>query len=154
MVKQSTPRREEPVDLGILLGLAFAGFAERLDAHLKDRGFDDIGRWYGYVFRLLAASSPSLSELAAHLGITAQGAMKIVDEMEARGYVERVPSPDDARVKHLHLAPRGKKALGTARSFHRTFERDLGAKKAAQLRAVLEAIAGEEAMAAPLLRPM
>ena len=154
MVKQSTPRSDDPIDLGILLGLAYAGFAERLNAHLRDQGFDDIGRWYGYVFRLLAAESPSLSELAAHLGITAQGAMKIVDEMEAREYVQRVPSPDDARVKHLRLAPRGKKALAAARSFHRTFERDLGAKKAAQLRATLAEIAGDEAMATPRLRPM
>lgn len=144
----------EPIDLGILLGLAYAGFAQRLNAHLAEQGFDDIGRWYGYVFRVLAAESSSLGKLAAHFGMTAQGAMKIVDEMEARGYVERVPSPDDARVKHLRLAPRGKKALATARAFHRTFERELGAKKAAQLRALLREVAGEETIVAPLLRPM
>lgn len=142
-------------DLGILLGLAYQAFVEKLNAHLRASGFEDLGRWYGYVFRALRAEPLSLRELADRLEMTSAGAMKIIDEMEARGYVERVPDASDGRVKRLRLAARGKKALSTARRFHASFERDLGATRAKQLRAILASIAAlDPADRAPVLRPM
>src|SRR5689334_17968165 len=115
-----------PVDFGILLGLAYQGFVDRLRADLARRGFDDLGGAYGYVFRTLAVEQPSQRELARRLGITDQGMAKIVAEMEERRYVERLPDPDDSRVKRLRLGPRGRAALAAARRFHDAFERDLG----------------------------
>ena len=63
------------LDLGILMGLAYNAFVEKLNAHLRASGFDDLGRYYGYVFRALAADEPSLRELADRLGMTS-AAMK------------------------------------------------------------------------------
>jgi DNA-binding MarR family transcriptional regulator len=132
-----------PTDIGILLGLAYGAFVDDMHADLAARGFDDLGRSYGYVFRVLADGERSLSELAALLGMTLPGAGKIVDEMEARGYVERRPDAADRRVKRLRLSARGRAALRAARAFHRRFERRLPAAPA--LRAALEAIAGDRA---------
>jgi DNA-binding MarR family transcriptional regulator len=107
------------------------------------------------VFRALDAEPLSLRELAERLEMTSAGAMKIVDEMEERGYVERVPDAEDARVKRLRLAARGKKALSAARRFHASFERDLGAAHAKQLRSILSSIAEHDPTArAPVLKPM
>lgn len=128
-------------DIGILLGLAYGAFVEQMHADLGARGFDDLGRSYGYVFRVLADGDRSLSDLAALLEMTLPGAAKIVDEMEARGYVERHADRSDRRVKRLRLSPRGRAALRAARAFHRRFERRLADGPA--LRAALEAIAGE-----------
>jgi DNA-binding MarR family transcriptional regulator len=130
-------------DMGILLGLAFGAFVEEMHADLAARGFDDLGRSYGYVFRVLADGDRSLSELAGLLGMTLPGAGKIVDEMEQRGYVERHPDPADRRVKRLRLSARGRAALKAARAFHRRFERGLADGPA--LRAALEAIAADAA---------
>lgn len=81
--------------------------------------------------------------------------MKVVDEMEARGYVERTPDASCARVKRLGLASRGRRALAAARKFHRTFEHGLGAARAKALRAVLgESAAHDPGDPAPVLRPM
>lgn len=143
------------VDLGILLGLAFNAFVEKLNAHLRSAGYEDLGRFYGYVFRALDAEPLSLRELAERLEMTSAGAMKIVDEMEERGYVERVPDASDARVKRLRLASRGKKALSAARRFHASFERELGVTHAKQLRSILSSIAEHDPTGpAPVLRPM
>jgi len=127
-------------DIGILLGLAYGAFVDEMHADLAARGFGDLGRSYGYVFRVLADGDRSLSELAGILGMTLPGAGKIVDEMEARGYVERHADRADRRVKRLRLSARGRAALKAARTFHRRFERRL--PDAAALRAALEAIAG------------
>src|SRR5262245_8714964 len=120
------PGPPEPVDFGILLGLAYQSFTDLLRASLARQGFEDLGGAYGYVFRALAVAQPSQRELARGLHITDQGMAKIVAEMVERGYVERDADPDDSRVKRLRLGPRGKAALAAARRFHAAFERDLG----------------------------
>src|SRR4249920_557051 len=113
----------------------------RPHADLAARGFDDLGRSYGYVFRVLGDGDRSLSELAALLGMTLPGAGKIVDEMERRRYVERRPDRVDRRVKHIALSRRGRAALAAARAFHRDFEERL--PDSSRLRRGLERLAGQ-----------
>jgi DNA-binding MarR family transcriptional regulator len=146
-----------PVDLGILLGLAYQTFTDELRADLETRGFPDLGSAYGYVFRALAVEVLNLHELASRLGMTAQGATKIVNEMVSRGYVERKPDPQDGRAKELRLAPRGRAALAAARRFHATYERrlrsKLGENAVAEARRMLEfmvASSGRDATTTPL----
>ena len=145
---------DDPIDFGILLGLAFRAFVDEMHADLAARGFDDLGRSYGYVFRMLGDGDRSLSELAALLGMTLPGAGKIVDEMERHGYVERRPDQVDRRVKHIALSRRGRDALAAARAFHRRFEERLS--DSARLRRGLEGLAGRTtAESVPVyLRPM
>ena len=145
---------DDPIDFGILLGLAFRAFVDEMHADLAARGFDDLGRSYGYVFRMLGDGDRSLSELAALLGMTLPGAGKIVDEMERRGYVERRPDQVDRRVKHIALSRRGREALAAARAFHRRFEERLS--DSARLRRGLEGLAGRTtAESVPVyLRPL
>lgn len=131
----------EQTDLGILLALAFAAFATELRASLAADGYEDLHRSFGYVARNLAEAPLTLTELAERLGITSPGALKIVQQMEDAGYLERVPDPSDARAKRLRLTRRGRAALAAARSFHARFERDLvehmGSRKVQALRDVL-----------------
>ncbi len=136
---------DERTDFGILLGLAYGAFVRELRAALHEQGFDDLGRSYGYVFRALAEGERSAADLARLLGVTGQGAAKLVDEMQARGYVERHPHPADGRIKMLRLSPRGREALAAARRFHATYEAGvaerLGERRAAALRRDLEQLA-------------
>lgn len=139
----------EPLDFGVLLNVAFVSFKEALDADLAAAGFDDIGSSFGYVFRLLAQAPCNLSELAAQLGMSAPGALKVVDDMVAKGYVSRSADADDRRVKRLELTDRGRAALGRARSFHAKYEQALvqrlGTRQVAAARKLLEAMAASHA---------
>lgn len=134
-------------DLGVLLTLALSAFKARLHAHLAQAGYDDLGPSFGFVFRSLAERPLSLVELAGRLGISSQGALKIVAAMEARAYVERQDDPADRRVTRLCLSARGRGALREARRFHATVEQELiravGAKQVAAARAVLEALTND-----------
>lgn len=148
--------RVQPVDLGILLGVAYQEFVRELHAAHATAGFTDLGRSDGFVFRSLAIRPMTVSELAGHLEITKQGAAQIIDDMERRGYVERQPDPDDRRARLVRLSERGQRALANARRFHRDYERRLarvhGKEAIATLRAMLEAIAGAEQSVDPRLR--
>jgi DNA-binding MarR family transcriptional regulator len=146
-------RNPQPVDLGILLALAYGQFVRELRADLAERGFDDLGRSDGYVFRALDVAAMTTSDLAERLRISKQGAAQIVADMHARGYVERHPDPDDRRAQRLGLSSRGQAALAAAREFHEGYERRLkrayGADQIRQLRDLLTAMAS----AGPGLNP-
>ncbi|MBP9145006.1 MAG: MarR family transcriptional regulator [Thermoanaerobaculia bacterium] len=137
---------ESRADFGILLGLAYQAFVDQLRADLERRGFADLTPTVGYVVRAIAASAepPSQRDLAAHLGITDQGAGKIVNDLVARGFVTRRPSPRDTRANAIQLAARGRKLLAAARRFHARFETALASEVGADAdvtRRVLTAIA-------------
>jgi DNA-binding MarR family transcriptional regulator len=140
-------RDPQPVDLGVLMALAYGQFVLELREHLTAEGFDDLGRSDGYVFRALDAAALTTSELAVRLRVTKQAAGQIVADMQRRGYVEPGdPDPTDRRARRLRLAPRGERALAAARRFHQRYERRLrrgyGAHRVDDLRELLVAMAG------------
>jgi DNA-binding MarR family transcriptional regulator len=143
------------LDFGIVLGLAYQRFVDELHERLAAGGFDDLGRSYGYVFRTLDQGTTSISAIAGGLGITIQGASKLIQEMVDRGYVRREPDPRDARAKLLSLGERGEAALRLARGFHAEFERGLarrvGRDQVTVVRDVLGDLAGGASSALPRL---
>jgi DNA-binding MarR family transcriptional regulator len=148
-----------PMDFGILLALAFNAFAKELRATVEAE-YPDLHRSFGYVARNIVNEPLTLTELAERLDITAPGALKIVQEMEDTGYLERIADPNDARAKRLRLTRRGKSALAAARAFHAKFEKELAARvgkeNIAMVREVLAAIVERDDTGdAPLaIRPM
>ena len=142
----------DPPDFGVLLNLAFNTFKAALDADLAAAGFDDIGSSFGYVFRCLDRGPCSLSTLAIQLGMSAPGALKVVDDMVAKGYVSRTPDHEDRRVRQLALTERGRAALRRARQFHQRYESEwaqrLGRRKVEAARQVLAAMTSAAADAA------
>ncbi|ASF08237.1 MarR family winged helix-turn-helix transcriptional regulator [Nocardia brasiliensis] len=131
------------MDFGIMLGQAYQGFVRELHAHLATFGYHLTGASYGYVLRALAESPLTASQLAGQLGITAQGAAKVVDEMVRHGYVERRPDPADKRAKTLHLSERGRDILGKVREFHADYERRLAARVGPEHIATVRAVLTE-----------
>ena len=74
--------------------------------------------------------------------------MLLVDDMESRGYVRRVPDPADARAKVVRLTSRGRTYVAEARKSLQAVEgrarRDLGARRYEQLRDSLDWLVGPE----------
>ncbi|QPP07711.1 MarR family transcriptional regulator [Streptomyces bathyalis] len=103
------------LDLGSLA--LFVGFAatSAIQADLASMGFGDLRMSHGYVFQHLIDARPTVSDLSAKLDMTQQGASKVVAELERLGYVERLPSPHDARIRHVVLTHRGRDAVSAAR---------------------------------------
>jgi DNA-binding MarR family transcriptional regulator len=132
-------------DLGVLLALAYQQFVSELHDDLGERGFDDLARSDGYVFRALDAQALSTSALADRLEISKQGAGQVVEDMTRRGYLQSRPHPSDGRARLLELSDRGHRALAAARDFHRRYEQRLarrhGRGHVDTLRAMLTAMA-------------
>ncbi|MEU7339696.1 MarR family winged helix-turn-helix transcriptional regulator [Streptomyces sp. NPDC007074] len=88
--------------------LAVAGeLTQRIHEGVVARGFEGVRPAHGFAFTRLAPDGATITELAAHLGVTKQAASQLVDELVRKGYVERHPHPGDARARLIVLTERG-----------------------------------------------
>ncbi|WP_405994301.1 MarR family winged helix-turn-helix transcriptional regulator [Streptomyces sp. NBC_00986] len=87
--------------------LAAAGdLTKRINDGVVARGFE--GRpAFGFAFTRLAPDGATVTDLAAHLGVTKQAASQLVDELVRKGYAERRPHPVDARARLVVLTELG-----------------------------------------------
>ncbi len=76
--------------------------------------------WYGVLIHL--GRSPGgfrpMGELVNATAFTSGGVTRLVDRMEAAGYVERRPCPTDRRVQHVGLTDLGRDMLQRATEVH------------------------------------
>lgn len=88
--------------------LAVAGeLTQRIHEGVVVRGFEGVRPAHGFAFARLAPGGATVTDLAAHLGVTKQAASQLVDELVRKGYVERRPHPDDARARLIVLTELG-----------------------------------------------
>jgi DNA-binding MarR family transcriptional regulator len=88
--------------------LAVAGeLTQRIHEGVVARGFEGLRPAHGFAFARLAPDGATVTDLAAHLGVTKQAASQLVDEVVRKGYAERRPHPDDARARLVVLTERG-----------------------------------------------
>lgn len=89
--------------------LAVAGdLTQRIHDGVTARGFTDLRPAHGFAFVRLAPEGATVTDLAAHLGVTKQAASQLVDEIVRKGYAERLPHPGDARARLVVLTERGR----------------------------------------------
>ena len=112
-------------DFAILVVGSARAVTDRLGQALERAGIDDMRPSFGFVIRALAERDRTLTELAELLAVTKQAAIKVVDEMEARGFVDRRPDPDDRRAKVLALTEKGRRVRRTALTASRRMEAEL-----------------------------
>ncbi len=94
-----------------LLRTAYNAVSARIFAAVKaGNAFDDLRPAHGNAMEQLELEDGlRLTEMAARAGITVQSMGELVDDLEAKGYLERRPDPKDRRAKRIHLTGRGRK---------------------------------------------
>jgi DNA-binding MarR family transcriptional regulator len=135
-----------------LFEIAKDAFFDDFRAELEQTEFADIRPTHGCVFRFVKGGGLRLTVLAEMAGMTKQSVGEIVDDLEARGYVKRIPDPDDKRAKIICLTERGERAQATGLALFAKVEKQwakrYGAERIAQVRELLEEVAANEAPAA------
>lgn len=131
-------REREPRMIGALLRIPFQAINARLDTELAAAGFADLRPAHFSVFQHLPTDGARVTELAERAQITKQSMGYLVDYLEERGYVERVPDPVDGRAAIVRLTERGRAVDRTAREIIGNIEdewaRQLSVRRMHQLR--------------------
>ena len=133
------------IGLGPALRRAWIGYQRRLDMAMADAGFDERKFPDGRVLRLCSYPAGStISNIGRELGITRQGAGKVVSHLQERGYVSVADSSTSGREKAVTLTDLGTQYLDAQRVAVRTIERhlrkELGEVPAAALHRLLDVL--------------
>lgn len=132
-----------------LLEVAYEALIAEFLEELQEGEFSDIRLVHGCVFRHMKEEGLRLTEIAERGNMTKQSAGEVVDDLVARGYVERFPDPDDRRAKIVRLTERGEAAQSYGfrllDEIEKRWGERYGAERIAGLRATLEEIAAVEA---------
>jgi DNA-binding MarR family transcriptional regulator len=117
---------------------------EEMYRRVAAAGYPGLRPSHGCVFRYLDIEGSRLSELAERSGMTKQAFGEHVANVEALGYVVRVPDPEDGRAKLIMPTPRGREALLLGRQVFADLEQEwaeaIGAERVAALRETLQEI--------------
>jgi len=135
--------------LGLALRRAQAGFRRQVNEELAAGGFDQRRFPDGRVLMMCGApGETTISDIGRGLGITRQGASKIVAGLRERGYLEVTPSAADGREKILTLTPRAVQYLhaiaAAAGAIEARVRREVGDGALEQFFRVLHVVAAGE----------
>jgi len=131
-----------PPLIGALLRRPFETVRERMLAGLHERGFSDLVAAHLDVFQYPGPDGQRPSELAQRARMSKQALNYLLGQMEKLGYLERRQDGEDHRFRRIHLTQRGQAAVRAIREIvlevEADWEHQLGAKRFAQLRDLLE----------------
>ncbi|MBE7190546.1 MarR family winged helix-turn-helix transcriptional regulator [Jatrophihabitans endophyticus] len=123
---QHPPVRPDDWRLGVWRSFlrSHATVTAQLEAELADRGLPLS--WYDVLLQLVEAPRRRLrmAELADRVLLSRSGLTRLVDRLQAEGYVTRERSPDDARGTYTVLTRSGFEALRAAAPVHLAGVRD------------------------------
>lgn len=143
------PQNLGSASLGAALGRAWVGYRRQLDRELARAGFGDRGFPDGRVLGLLLSGSDvTISQIGRQLGITRQGASRIVGSLRDRGYVALAPSPTDGREKIVTSTQRAMDFLAAQREAAQRIEsrvrRELGPEALEGLHRLVEVLGARD----------
>jgi DNA-binding MarR family transcriptional regulator len=106
-----SPDPEPKVLFGDILAMARERWIRAMAQRLSALGFEGYRRSDPLVMRSLRSGEVPLGSLAVTLGLTRQGARKVVSGLVERGYARVIPSTSDSRRRIVALTPEGRDYL-------------------------------------------
>lgn len=133
----------DELNTGLLLFIPYRALETRVYDALVAAGYD-VTVAQSRIFQRIGPDGTRLTELAESARVTKQTAGFLVDQLEAAGYVRRVPDPTDARARLVRITERGIEAGRFAATVVAEVEAEwtahLGVRRMQQLRSALSAL--------------
>lgn len=108
-----------------LVAIVFEQTLSKLMEFLAQTEYDDLrATHFLNVFLHMDADGTRSGELARRAGMTAQSMGELINYLEQRGYVKRVPDPTDRRAKLVAYNDRGFEASGKLDGFYAQLEKE------------------------------
>lgn len=149
----SRPRRRvapppDPASLGRLVGPIYASFVGQITDRLRAETQGQIRAAHSPIFIYIEDEGSTLTELAAKARMTTPAMKELIDDLEASGYVVRLPNPRDRRSKLIFTTNRGERIIERGRAIiaeiEGDWERTLGKHRFKVLKASLRLLLDSE----------
>ena len=139
------PGIEQAPYVGALLRLAYQVARSRLLQALADRGLDDINEAYFGLFQYPPIDGMRPGALARQLGVSKQALNHLLGQLEKLDYLQRRREPGNRHIA-VHLTERGwqvvESNVATIRQLEADWQRQLGKRRFADLKAALRELTG------------
>jgi DNA-binding MarR family transcriptional regulator len=144
-VMRERSAEEEQVIFSQLLRRPYEAFLMKLHTELAAAGYaDSYPAWGTNLFHHLREGGLRLTELAGRSHTTKQALRYTINQLEAAGYVERVPDPTDGRAKIIRLTQRGWQGRRVADEIIASLEhecvQELGAERMRQFEVLMKEV--------------
>jgi DNA-binding MarR family transcriptional regulator len=136
------PSPERDFQIGALLNIPAFELQKRVEEALEEAGMGDLRRAHHPVLQHLDEEGSRVTDLADRMRVTKQAVAYLVDYLERRGYLDRVPDPYDGRAALLRRTERAWEVHRIARRVVEDVQREwadhLGEARMRELRALLK----------------
>jgi DNA-binding MarR family transcriptional regulator len=123
-------------------------YRDELRRAVGEAGYADLPQPGFWALDALATKDCDASQLVSQMGISKQAVSKLIDQLVASAYVERLANPTDRRRVVLRLTTKGRKAAGVLRAAtdrtDRALVRRYGTDSLAHLRRLLGQMVEDE----------
>ncbi|TQV89440.1 MarR family winged helix-turn-helix transcriptional regulator [Aliikangiella coralliicola] len=124
-------------NLGRLFQRAGRAYSVRALSLLHERGFSDVKLSHSALFANLDLEGTQITVIAERAGMTKQAMGQLANDLEAKGYINKIKDPNDKRAYIIRFTKLGEKALHAAYDIkviiEKEFEDLLGSKNVANL---------------------
>lgn len=98
-------------NIGRLVLTAYRHFEHVTLKQLHNRGFSDLRMPHFQILVNLIDQNVRSIAIASQMGITRQAVSQVAADLEDKGYLDRLPDPDDKRANILQLTAKGQSLL-------------------------------------------
>jgi DNA-binding MarR family transcriptional regulator len=121
-VKEAPSRNDGFPTILALLHVPYQAVIQQVQEDLAAAGYSDLGPVHFNVLPYLRPGGSRLVDVALAAQVSKQSMNYLIDHLEARGYVERIPDPLDGRAKIIRLTHRGRELNGATQKSLRKVE--------------------------------
>jgi len=119
-----------------------------IQTRLRSSGYPDIRPAHAAVFAFIDAEGTRPVDLARRADMTKQSMGELIEDLEKKGYVRRVVSPEDKRHRLVVLSDRGRQHVADAEAaqmeIEGLLERRVGAQAMRSLRSALRTLVSDD----------
>lgn len=134
-------------NVGRLLVRSARAFEAELNERLRRLGYADVRVAHSSVFGHIDVGGTRIIDLAERANMTKQSMAELVEDLIAKGYLERRPDPTDGRARLITLTARGRTHVRAAQReielIEARYEAILGKQGLEGLREALSRIGGQ-----------
>lgn len=113
-------------NVGRLLLQSYRQFEYIASNELSSRGYSDLRLPHFQILPHMNVEGARMIDIAQRMNLTRQAISQIADDLEDKGYLLRIPDPEDGRAKRLALTAKGKALLSILPDVVASAERQLG----------------------------
>ncbi len=113
---------DHPVPLARLFAIAYRRLVDDLHDELRRRGWTDVRPAFGFLLLAVRNGPRTATDLAAVLETSKQATSKLIESMQAAGYLRSADAPDGRR-RPVELTDRGAALLDEVEDIYATLER-------------------------------